>query len=168
MAPGPLNWDQLPAGKFASGGEASAVAPRRLGAKRSGFTSPPKIKTGFVRRQWQTSLPWKAVLATCSVLGTSHTSVPVRGGGRHLFLHARRWRAWGLASRDRASFVRPVPPCPAFPAGPRDDGSPATSTCSHAASAVTPTLRICHRVAAVTRPRSLAHTTRWLCGAGSR
>lgn len=48
VAPGLLNRDQLPAGKFASGDEASAVAPRHLGAKRSSLTSPPKMKTGLM------------------------------------------------------------------------------------------------------------------------
>lgn len=139
------------------------MAPRHLGAKRSSLTSPPKIKMWLTHRQLQTSLLSKAVLATCSVLGTSHRSASAGGP----FLHAQRWHAWGLASRDRASFVCPVPPCPAFPAGPRDDGSLATSTCSHAASAVTPAPCICLWVPAVTRLWSPAHATHRLCSVGS-
>ena len=132
VALGPLNWDQLPAGSFAPAGEVSAVAPCHLGAKRSSLTSPPKIRTRPMRRRLQSSLPSRAVPGCC---------------GRGDFACTR---GNGVRGLWRPGTERPL--CaPPVPNSPRDDGSPATSACSHAASAITPAPRVCHRVPAVTR-----------------
>lgn len=157
VALGLLKWDQLPAGKFASGDEASAVALCHLEAESP--TSPPKIQTELMHRRLQSSFPSKVVLATSSLRGTSHGDV--LAGGTSLASTAMACVGFGI--QDRASFVCLAPPCPAFPAGLWDDGSPATSSCSHAASAVTPAPRLslglsCHPLAQPTSSAVQGHT----------
>lgn len=157
-----LNWDQLPAGKFSSGGEVSAVAPHHLGAKRSCLTSSPKSKMGLMNSQSQSSLPLNAVLAMCSVHGT--------GGalGRGTWSCAQQWHVWSWVFRNRVLFVHGAP-LPCIPSWVMALQPPAPA----------PTLICCSTVpsqlhqlfpsppSAVPHYQSSTHTTHWLCGAAS-
>lgn len=126
MAPRLQNWDQLPAGKFSSGGEVSAVAPHHLRAKRSHLTSSPSTEMGLMHRWSQSSLPLKAVLAKCSVVPRARGPGPMHSNDTAMTPAMTRV---GFGVQEQSPFCAWGPTVPHSQLG---YGSLATSTCCHA------------------------------------